>query len=138
MGLFRKKASVTPLSRDAALRCVPVKSQAIQASRTPQDVIRLRYPLILKPWIAELARRFSSGPATPPARQLELDELGSLTWDLIDGNRSVGDIVRQFARQTQAHPKEAETAVTQFLRELGRRGIIGMAPGRQKGNNRKK
>jgi hypothetical protein len=25
------------------------------------------------------------------------------------------------------HPKEAEAAVTRFLRELGRRGIIGMA-----------
>mgnify|MGYP000082527924 FL=1 len=137
MGLFKKKAAVPRLSRDEALRCVPVKSEAIQASRTAEDVIRLRYPLVLKPWIAELARRFSNSPAAPPARQLELDELGSLTWDLIDGHRSVGDIVKQFARQTQVHPKEAETAVTQFLRELGRRGIIGMAPGQHKGNNRK-
>ena len=92
----------------------------------------MRYPLALKPWLTELARRFGSASAgAPPMRQLELDELGSLTWDLIDGERSVRGIIRLFARKTEVHPKEAEAAVTQFLRELGRRGIIAMAPARE-------
>lgn len=128
MGFFKKK---TPfhLSRTEALACIPVRNDAIQASQTPDGMIRLRYPLVLKPWIAELAQRFSGAAYTPPSRQLELDELGSLTWGLIDGKQTVQTIVRQFARQTQVHPKEAEAAVTRFLRELGRRGIIGMAIG---------
>lgn len=119
------------MSREEALACIPVKSAAIHAARTPAGVVRLRYPLVLKPWLTELARRFG-GPAAdgPPTRQLELDELGSLTWDLIDGNRSVRGIIRRFARETEVHPKEAEAAVTRFLRELGRRGIIGMASAR--------
>ena len=129
MGLFRKTAAPPPLSREEALACIPVRNHAIQASQTPEGMVRLRYPLILKPWIAELAQRFRSAPYTPPSRQLELDELGSLTWGLIDGRRTVRAIVRQFCRQTQVHPKEAEAAVTRFLRELGRRGIIGMAIG---------
>jgi hypothetical protein len=111
------------------MACIPVRNDAIQASQTSEGMVRLRYPLILKPWIAELAQRFRSGPYAPPSRQLELDELGSLTWRLIDGRRTVSAIVRQFCRQTQVHPKEAEAAVTRFLRELGRRGIIGMATG---------
>ena len=131
MGLFRKKSRLPPLTRDEALGCIPVKSEAVRAHRTEADVIRLKYPLTLKPWIADLARRFGNA-ATPPARQLELDALGSLTWDLIDGNRTVRDIIRQFTRRTKVHPKEAEAAVTRFLRELGRRGIIGMAAGRAK------
>lgn len=131
MGIFRKKAPAPQLSRDEALNCIPVKSTVIEASQTSEGVIRLRYPLVLKPWIAELAQRFSGAEYTPPSRQLELDELGSLTWDLIDGKQTVGEIVRQFSGQTQVHPKEAEAAVTRFLRELGRRGIVGMAPGRQ-------
>lgn len=129
MGLFRKKTAPPPLSREQALDCIPVKSAVVRASRTPEGVVRLRYPLALKPWMAELARRFGgASAATPPMRQLELDELGSITWDLIDGRRSVRGIVRHFAREIEVHPKEAEAAVTQFLRELGRRGIVGMAP----------
>ena len=119
------------LSREEALNCIPVKSAAIQATQTPEGMVRLRYPLVLKPWIAELAQRFSGAQYTPPSRQLELDELGSLTWDLINGKQTVRGIVRQFSGQTQVHPKEAEAAVTRFLRELGRRGIVGMAPGRK-------
>ena len=128
MGLFKKKK--LSLSRDEALACIPVKSEAVSAQRTAAGVIRLRYPLVVKPWIAELAKRFGAASNTPPARQLELDELGTRTWELIDGERSVQAIASQFARQTRVHPKEAEAAVTRFLRELGRRGVIGMAPSR--------
>jgi len=131
MGIFKKTPPSGQLSREEALNCIPVKSKAIQASHTAEGVIRLHYPLVLKPWIAELAQRFSGTPYSPPSRQLELDELGSLTWDLINGEQTVREIVRQFSDQTQVHPKEAEAAVTRFLRELGRRGIVGMAPGRQ-------
>jgi len=127
MGLFKKRRP--PLSREAALACIPVKSEAVTAYRTEAGIVRLRYPLVVRPWIAELAKRFDGAPHAPPARQLELDELGTLTWALIDGRRSVQAIVGQFARQTRVHPKEAEAAVTRFLRELGRRGIVGMAPG---------
>jgi hypothetical protein len=132
MEIFRKKRPVLQLSREDALNCIPVKSEAIQAAQTPEGMVRLRYPLVLKPWIAELAQRFSGAQYTPPSRQLELDELGSLTWNLINGKQTVREIVRQFSGRTQVHPKEAEAAVTRFLRELGRRGIVGMAPARKK------
>jgi hypothetical protein len=127
MGLFRKQKPL--MSRDEALACIPVKSEAITSTRTPEGLIRLRYPLVVKPWIAQLGRRFGAAPGAAPSRQLELDQLGSLTWELIDGQRSVRAIVRHFVQRTQVHPKEAEAAVTRFLRELGRRGIVGMAPG---------
>jgi hypothetical protein len=133
MGLFKKKRPA--LSKDEALACIAVKSEAVTAYRTDAGIIRLRYPLLVKPWIAELARRFGAGGNAPPARQLELDELGTLTWELIDGKRSVREIITQFARQTRVHPKEAEAAVSRFLRELGRRGIIGMATGRAEHQN---
>ena len=117
------------------MACIPVKSEVVTAYRTDADVIRLRYPLVVKPWIADLAKRFGAATNAPPARQLELDGLGTLTWELIDGKRTVRAIVKQFARRTRVHPKEAEAAVTRFLRELGRRGIIGMAPGRAEHQN---
>ena len=136
MGLFRKKPPKPYLSREEALSCIPVINKAVQAAPTPEGMVRLRYPLVLKPWIADLAQRFSGAQYTPPSRQLELDELGSLTWNLINGKQTVREIIRDFCDQTQVHPKEAEAAVTRFLRELGRRGIVGMAPGRHRMGDR--
>ena len=133
MMFFKRKKPALQLSREEALNCIPVVGNAVRVSQTSTGLIRLGYPLMVKPWIADLARRFSGNAYQPPARQLELDELGTLTWDLINGQHSVKDIIQQFANQTKVHPKEAEAAVTRFLRELGRRGIIGMAPGNPKG-----
>ena len=126
MRLFRKRRVASGLTREAALRCVPVKNRDIQELRLDNGTVRLVYPLRLKPWLAELRRRFGPRPALPPEKQLELDELGTLTWDLMDGRLQVADIVRRFSRRTRVHPKEAEAAVAQFIRELGKRGLIGL------------
>jgi hypothetical protein len=114
------------MTREAALRCVPVKNVAVSERRLANGNVRLRYPLQLKPWLIELRRRFGQPQAAPPERQLELDELGTLTWDLMDGTLKFSEIVRQFSHRVQVHPKEAEAAVGQFIRELGKRGLIGL------------
>jgi hypothetical protein len=114
------------MTREAALRCVPVKSSDVQEMRLENGTLRLCYPLRVKPWLAELRRRFGPPQAAPLEKQLELDELGTLTWDLMDGTLRFTDIVRRFSRQTRVHPKEAEAAVAQFIRELGKRGLIGL------------
>jgi hypothetical protein len=47
-------------------------------------------------------------------------------WNLMDGKRSVRQLVKIFAGTHRLEPREAEVSVTQFIRELGRRGLIGM------------
>ncbi len=128
MRLFRKKQFGPGLTRETALQCVPVKNSAVREIRLENGLVRLCYPLPLKPWLAELRRRFGPPETAPPEKQIELDELGTLTWDLMDGTLRFSEIVRRFSRQTQAHPKEAEAAVAQFIRELGKRGIVGLKP----------
>ncbi len=114
------------MTREAALECVPVKNSTVKEVRLENGLVRLSYPLQIKPWLAELRRRFGPAEASPPEKQLELDELGTLTWDLMDGTLRFTEIVRRFSRQTRVHPKEAEAAVAQFIRELGRRGLVGL------------
>ncbi len=116
------------MTREAALECVPVKNSAVKEVRLENGLVRLCYPLQIKPWLAELRRRFGPAEASPPEKQLELDELGTLTWDLMDGTLRFDEIVRRFCRETRVHPKEAEAAVAQFVRELGRRGLVGLKP----------
>lgn len=59
-------------------------------------------------------------------KKLQLDALGTEVWDLIDGRRSVRKIIQRFAETHRLHPREAEVSVTRFLRELGKRGLIGL------------
>jgi hypothetical protein len=44
----------------------------------------------------------------------------------VDGKSTVMEIIDSFAGLHQLYHKEAEVSVIQFLRELGRRGIVGM------------
>ena len=126
MQLFRKRRRGPGLTRESALQCVPVKNSAVREVRLENGLVRLYYPLPLKPWLAELRRRFGPPAKGTVEKQIELDELGTLTWDLMDGTLKFSDIVRRFSRRTKVHPKEAEAAVAQFIRELGRRGLIGL------------
>jgi len=127
--LFRKHNAPEPVSRSEALRCRPVKHPRISEETLEAGVVLVSYPLRTRPWIAKIARRLDPGPEKPVIKKLQLDEMGSAAWRLIDGRRTVSRIIREFSDAYQLHPKEAEVAVTLFLRDLGKRGIIGLTPG---------
>lgn len=124
MGLWRRRQPA--LSRNTALACRPVKNRDIREKRQESGETLLVYPVTLKPWMWELLRRFSGGSPPEQTRKLQLDELGSATWDLINDERTVKQIVDAFADAYRLHPKEAELSVTRFLLELGKRGLIAM------------
>ncbi|MEW6218909.1 MAG: PqqD family protein [Thermodesulfobacteriota bacterium] len=115
-----------PAGRMAALACVPVRSLAVAEERLAGGLVRLSYPVQLRPWLARLVRGLGLA-GSPQRRPLDLDRLGTAVWDLVDGHRTVAEVAAAFARQHRLEPREAELPVAAFLRELGRRGIIGLA-----------
>ena len=124
-----KKTEAPPTagpSRQEALGAVPRLSREITWHHTGSGVIQVRYPVIFKPWFARLAERAGIWDGTPQIRTLELDEIGSVVFRHIDGNRSVRDIIDMLAEKYSLHPREAEVSVVQFIRQLGQRGIVGL------------
>jgi len=126
MRAFKKKNRDVHLTRAEALTCTPVKNTRVGEARLETGEVLLTYPVRIRPWIANLIRRFGWGLKRVQSKKLHLDELGTAAWDLMDGRRSVRQIIQRFAKRYQLHPKEAEVAVTRFLRELGKRGLIGL------------
>ena len=126
MKVFRKKAKSSELSRLEALRYNPVKSTEIKEFRIENDLVEIHYPTTMRPWIAGLIKRFGGPSENTQKKKLQLDELGTAVWEMMDGKRSVGQIVHAFAETHRLQPKEAEVAITEFIRELGRRGLIGL------------
>ena len=126
MRVFKKKSRVNSISRSQALAHTPVKSLQITEVRLETGEVLIEYPMAVRPWIAAVAKRLGGKQNRVQTKKLQLDALGTSVWDLVDGNRSVKRIVRIFAETHRLENREAEISVTQFIRELGRRGLIGL------------
>jgi hypothetical protein len=126
MRVFKKKPTEPSISRAEALDRIPVKSIQITEARLETDEIVISYPVTMRPFFAGLVKRFGGPEVQVRMKKLQLDELGTSVWDMIDGKFSVRKLVERFAKTHQLEAREAEVAVTQFIRELGRRGLIGL------------
>ncbi len=117
------------------LDMLPVRNTLVREETLEGGLVRLTYLSAYKPWFAGIARRAGVWDGRPLERKLELDVLGSLCWGMIDGLNSVRDMAAGLAARYSLPAREAEISVAAFLRELGKRGIVGFqepgAPGRK-------
>jgi hypothetical protein len=126
MRVFKKKPKGPAISRAEALDRIPAKNVQITEDRLETGEVLIGYPVTIRPFFAALVKRFGGPEEQVQTKKLQLDTLGSSVWDLLDGKRSVRQLIQIFAETHQLQPREAEVAVTQFIRELGRRGLIGL------------
>jgi hypothetical protein len=126
MKRFEKDAAVSGLSRSEALACTPQKSRQVKETILVDGNVLLDYTVSVRPWFAGLLKRVGIGTDGRIQKKLQLDELGTQVWGMVDNRKSVREIVQDFARLHQLPEREAEVAVTRFVRELGKRGLIGL------------
>ncbi len=131
MAWFRKKsrpAGLTPLdgglTRKQALALCPVKNSFVDVETNEDGFVRLVYPVTVKPWFSGPAKRLGLWKNRTFSKKVDLDELGSRAWSLMDGEHTVNDMVAVFAKRFGLQKREAEIALTAFLKELGKRGVI--------------
>jgi hypothetical protein len=129
MGWLEKKRSAPMQTRREALACIPVKNRQVSEQRMETGEVVVLYPLTVRPWMATLAGWLGARALPPRTAKLQLDRLGSAVWAMLDGRTSLRGIAAAFAESHRLERKEAEVAVAQFIRELGRRGIIGLKGG---------
>lgn len=122
----RKQQKPDPEARQHALRCIPVRGPHVSVQEQDNQELLLRYPVEIKPLFAGIFKRFSGTETSTTYRKLQLDTLGSETWRMIDGSSTVGEIITSFQKKHQLDQREAEVAITTFLRQLGQRGLIAM------------
>jgi hypothetical protein len=127
MQVFKKKPVTGHMTRLEALAYKPVKSTQITETRFETGEVVLEYPLAVRPLVAAVARRLGkSQQDMVQIKKLQLDVLGTSVWDLVDGKRSVRRMIQIFAETHRLEKREAEVSVTQFIRELGQRGLLGL------------
>jgi len=126
MKLFKSKPQERLLTRTESLACIPQKSPTVAWEILENGDVLIEYPLDIKPFFLQLAERFQKKRQEKMTKRLQLDNLGSMVWDKVDGERNVKTIIQQFAADTGISIQEAELSVTTFFRDLGRRGLIQM------------
>lgn len=112
------------LSRTESLACIPKQNDTAQWQELDNGDILFTYAIPLSRFFQALHRKFSNNQTEVPTKKLQLDQMGSFVWNLIDGEKTVKDIIRIFAKEYKVTSQEAETAVATFLKTLGQRGFI--------------
>ena len=126
MRAFRKKSKAPSISRAEALDRIPVKNTQITEARLETGEVIISYPVTMRPFFAGLVKRFGVPEVQIQMKKLQLDELGTSVWGMINGKLSVRQLVERFAATHRLEAREAQVSVAQFIRELGGRGLIGM------------
>lgn len=117
-------SSQQSLTRTESLQCIPVRSSIVEWSVEEENDILLEYPITMKPFFLSLAKRFKKDEDLRLTKKLQLDLTGSTVWKMLDGNNNVKIVIKRVSADTGLPIQEAELAVTAFLRQLGRRGLI--------------
>ena len=69
--------------------------------------------------------------AVPETRPVVLDEVGTFVWHLCDGEHSVEQIAAELSREYKLSHREVEVSLNEYLKMLGRRGMIAVAVPRE-------
>jgi hypothetical protein len=110
------------ISKLEMISAIPVRNSSLEF-REGEGKTKIDFPP-LTGWRAKFLAFFFQAPKR---RSVELDELGSEFLAFCDGKRQVGDVIKLVREEYQLSWKEAEVSTLAYLRELGGRGVVGMA-----------
>lgn len=123
LGLFKKEKDTPELGREQSMQSVPMLNQLITVEYDAEDNAVLNVPRKRTTMVKLMARLFR----LPPYKQIELDELGTYTIELCDGEHTVEEIIEAFADRFDLSHREAEVSMVSYLQTLAKRGIIAFA-----------
>lgn len=111
------------MTRRETLLARPVRAEGIDWEKNEEGEIEIT--IKLRP-----GRRISFLRLILPharRRVISLDLLGSEVWELCDGKNTVEAMIGKIAKSHKLNWKEAEIPLLNYLKTLGKKGIIGFA-----------
>ena len=120
---LRKKNN---FKKNDALLCIPEKNTEVKENFLDSGDLILTYQAMYKPFFLRIKKIVGQNPKKTFTRKIQLDGLGVDVWSLLDGEKNVRTIIKEFAVRHTLNYKEAEISVTLFLRSLGEKGLIGI------------
>ena len=106
-----------------ALKAVPVRNAHVKATPLPEDPERLdvEVELLYRTPVQRFLRRLLKAA---PSKHYRLDRLGTRVYRMIDGRKTYGELVDEFAAAEKLTFFESRALLGQFLQHLSRRGLV--------------
>jgi len=106
-----------------ALQAVPVRNAHVRATPLPEDPLRLEVEveLLYRTPVQRFLRRLLRAS---PTKRYKLDRLGTRVYGMIDGRKTYGELVDEFAAAEKLTFFESRALLGQFLQHLARRGLV--------------
>ena len=116
-----KQKSQLPLTREQAFEARPVRNPALKWRVNDEDFVEVIVPRRKDLFGRAMGFLFF----VPESRPITLDEVGTRVWNLCDGEHTVQDIVKALSSDYKLQRREVEVSLTEYLRTLGKKGMIG-------------
>jgi len=131
--LRRKKKPKGPsLRRSDFVRLKPVRNPMVKWEKNEKGEVNIVIPLknIKEKTKGAKKKRKRTGILSkffpePKEKRIQLDEIGSIVWELCDGQRTVKEIVDHLYEKYKLLPREAELSLSSYLNNLAKRGLMG-------------
>jgi hypothetical protein len=117
--MFRKR--IPRLTPEQVLTSRPVRNEALKTEPMEGGGLRVHVSRSGRWWVRLLALLFP----IPRERVVELDAAGQQVWELCDGKNTLREIMEEFQRQHKLTRSEAEWSLRTYLKDLGKRGLVG-------------
>lgn len=118
-----KKPPDLGLKRDDILSAIPLRNATIKWEQNSEGEVSIVIPQKDKLWVKVVTKIFM----VPSKRVVVLDEIGSYVWMLCDGEHTIRDIMNSLSSKYHLTRKEAEVSLITYMRNLGKRGMLGFA-----------
>ena len=120
---FRRQKPPPALSRHEAMQVMPIRNPSLEweVNEEGNVVVTLPRRRDLK------GRLLTFFFAIPESRPIVLDEVGSFIWQRCDGEYNVHKLVASLCDEYNLNPKEVQVSLIEYMKMLGRRGMIAVA-----------
>lgn len=118
-----KKPPDIGLRRDDILDAIPLRNATIKWEQDDAGEVSIVIPQKDKLWVKIVTKVFM----VPEKRVVVLDEIGSYVWLQCDGENTIRDIMNSLTGKYRLTRKEAEVSLITYMRNLGKRGMLGFA-----------
>ncbi|MCW4020516.1 MAG: PqqD family protein [Candidatus Bathyarchaeota archaeon] len=126
----KKKEEGQAVIRSEFLKIRPVRNPNLKSEKDETGKITLIISLEKPEEETERRRKrrkgiFSRMAPAPTEKRIQLDMVGSIVWELCDGERTAKDIIERLHKEYKVLPSEAEISLNAYFNQLSKRGLLG-------------
>lgn len=111
------------INRKQMLMSTCVATRTLNVKRSKDGLVTLGVPLRAPPLLRKILGRHAGETSE---RDIELDEIGSVVWEMCDGKTTIRNMIQHLSERYKLNRKEAEVSLTAFIRSLAKKGLVAI------------